>query len=84
MVDLNICAKCPKCREYLPAPVKKDGTPFGFSVVYCELVGGISLRGDSDLPESCPYTLEQQLLQDEAFDDFESLRDELEPIKEES
>ena len=75
MIDLNICAKCPRCNEFSPSKVDKDGKIICRPAVDCD-VASSPLMGDSELPEGCPYVLEQTLLQDRAFDDFENLKDD--------
>jgi hypothetical protein len=39
-------------------------------------LGGL-LLADSPLPEDCPYILEQQLLEEKSFDEYETLKEEI-------
>jgi hypothetical protein len=60
MVNLGICVKCPKCIGVEPSRTSDDGLVVTHSAARCRLVDGC-LMADSDLPEECPYNLEQML-----------------------
>ena len=75
MINLNICAKCPKCKTFSPTTYH-CGTLTTLPSVECELIPSVGLVGNSELPEGCPYILEQQLLEEAAYDEFESLMEE--------
>ncbi len=77
MIDLNLCAKCTKCGEFYPSRVDDEGRVTVLPSVFCTLEKGI-LMGDSELPDRCPYILEQTLLEERAIDDFENLKEEVE------
>ena len=75
MIDLNICAKCLNCEAFSPSKVDENGKLMELPAVDCAL-SEITLLGDSELPENCPYILEQQLREPEAYDDFQSMMEE--------
>lgn len=74
MINLNICANCPKCSDFSPSLMDGEGKIIRLPSANCDL-GGV-LLGNSILPDECPYVLEQTLLEDKAFNDFENLKDE--------
>jgi len=75
MIDLNICAKCPNCGAFSPSKIDGEGKLTELPAVDCEL-SDTNLLGNSELPENCPYILEQQLREPEAYDAFQSMLDE--------
>jgi hypothetical protein len=65
MVNLGICStKCPHCSEFNAALVGEKGERIRNSMVDCEMSdtqGG--LGWDSEIPDGCPYLLEQKLME---------------------
>jgi hypothetical protein len=74
MLNLNICARCPR-GEYSPSRVSREGEMTGAPSVECEVEGGLLLC-DSEIPSGCPYILEQKLTENEAWDNMEAIREE--------
>lgn len=79
MIDLAICSGCPRCKEYFPSLCDEDGKIIALPSIHCENTDEI-LIGNSELPDGCPYILEQKLLEDRAFDNFEDLKEDQEDI----
>lgn len=77
MVNLAICARCSRCAKYYPSEVDNTGNLVRLPSVDCGLPG-LSLMGDSELPEDCACLLEQTVSEDDAWDAFESLKEEVE------
>ena len=75
MVNLAICAKCDKCKKSYPSKVDRLGSVVVLPSVDCGVVE-LSLLGDSALPEDCLCLLEQTISEDDAWDAFESLKEE--------
>lgn len=67
MVNLGICRKCPKCTEFSPAIVIEDGTKTKLSYVECALTAAC-LGWDGEVPEGCPFVLEQKLTEESVED----------------
>lgn len=77
MVNFGICAKCPQCEETEPSKYDSEGKLIALASVRCKLTEGGPLLGDSELPENCPYVVEQMVTEDEASDAFADLEDEI-------
>ena len=75
MVNLAICAKCESCKKVYPSKVDDLGNVVVLPSVDCGVVE-LSLVGDSYLPEDCVCLLEQTISEDDAWDAFESLKEE--------
>lgn len=75
MINFAICPKCDLCKEFEPSKYTEDGRLTVLPSVACEL-GGLLLP-DSPLPEDCPYVLEQQLLEENSFNECETLKEEI-------
>ena len=75
MLNLNICARCPR-GDYSPSRVSKEGEMTGAPSVECAVEPGGLLLCDSALPEGCLYILEQKLTEDEAWNNMEAILEE--------
>jgi len=75
MVNLNICARCPR-GNYEPSRFDQEGRMTAAPSVECEVAPVGLLLSDSDLPQSCLYILEQRLTEDEAWDNMFSVHEE--------
>ena len=75
MVNINICARCLKCEKHSPSRICENGRTVSMPSVECAIAG--LLFGDCDLPEGCPFVLEQTLVRDNAEDDFEVAMSEI-------
>jgi hypothetical protein len=75
MLNLNICARCPR-GDYSPSRVSKEGEMTCAPAVDCDLAGAGLLLCDSELPKGCLYVLEQKLTEDEAWSNMESVLEE--------
>jgi len=75
MINLGICARCPRCLEVSPSVTDSAGKVLRLPSVTCELIGSL-LLGNSELPEGCIYTLEHTISHEDAFDAFEDLKED--------
>ena len=75
MINFEICGRCDLCNEFQPSKLDNEGRISTIPSVECELEG--LLLPDSILPDECPYILEQTLLEDKAFNDYETLKEEV-------
>ena len=80
MVNLSICAKCSECGEYSPSRVDDLGRVEVLPSVECGVVFGLTLSGNSELPSACVCLVEQTVSQDDAWDDFEGLKEDEEEM----
>lgn len=75
MVNLAICAKCPRCTKYYPLDTDDRGNVVRFPSADCGSPE-LPLIGNSDLPENCMYLLEQRVSEEDAWNEFESLKEQ--------
>ena len=65
MVNLGICRRCPKCSEFSAALVNDKGERVRNSIVECGVLGTQEVLGwESEIPDECPYLLEQRVMSD--------------------
>ena len=77
MVNLGICRKCPQCSEFSAALVNDRGERVRNSTVECEANGAIGvLDWESEIPDECPYLLEQRVMSDSMESLSEDLKEE--------
>ena len=75
MVNLNICIKCSHCVKYSRSKLDGDGRLERGPLVDCDLDG--VLFYSSNVPQGCPYALEQKLTEDDAENDQEIIKEEI-------
>jgi hypothetical protein len=75
MLNLNICANCQK-GDYNPSRMTRDGEMTRAPSVECNLAGGAHLTSESQIPNGCPYILEQKLTEDEAWSNMDAVQEE--------
>jgi hypothetical protein len=64
VVNLGICAKCPKCAKVDPSITDKETDKLlALPSIRCDMIDDLVLLADSVLPENCIFVLEQKVTQ---------------------
>jgi hypothetical protein len=76
MINLAISKKCLKCKKFSPGKRDENEKLSVCPSVNCFLDEDMPLMWDSEIPEGCPYILEQTLTEEIAFDIHDELNEE--------